>query len=244
MSTLQENLNAIKAEKDTKIISNNIKSGITVFGVQGDTNIIDTSFSSSSIIPTYSNVSGLNFNEETGYYECTLEDYQQSLHLEITVNLVKTANLVLNYKGSIEGAHTTNNIYLDDEIIDDELTNSDTYTDFVIENVTEGTHTVKIDFNKEFGRYELSIKMLTEGSPATSSDIATGKIAYVNGQKITGSGVILVESVSELPSNLPTHTLAVVYSESTLTGVYEYTEVPGTGEIGWVQIGKSMPVLH
>ena len=35
MSTLQENLDAIKLEKDTKILPENLKSGITAFGVNG-----------------------------------------------------------------------------------------------------------------------------------------------------------------------------------------------------------------
>ncbi len=49
MSELKTKLEAIKSEKDSKILSENIKSGVTIFGVEGDSNIVNTQTSAAAI---------------------------------------------------------------------------------------------------------------------------------------------------------------------------------------------------
>lgn len=102
MSTeLQNNLEAIKLEKDTKIIPENIKSGVTVLGVTGNVEpdkpdqnkTVDPSTSSQTVVA------------DTGYElaQVTVNPVTSSIDANITANNIKNGVSILGVTGTYEG---------------------------------------------------------------------------------------------------------------------------------------------
>ena len=73
----------------------------------------------------------------------------------------------------------------------------------------------------------------TSDATATSADIAAGKTAYVNGQKITGIGAMTFATVAEMNAvtNVPEDTLAIVYGTD-YVGTYRFDNG------SWTEIGS------
>ena len=153
--------------------------------ITGDSNVMDTSVS--SVEPEYSTSGTPQFvlNQSTGYYE--VSGACDSI-LEMSFNNPSISDIILSYKGTdITGGEMDTSVHLDGDYIESMNDESD-YTNFTIQNVSIGNHTVKVEISSNEPTTSLSVKMLPiSEAPATSADIMKGKVAYINGVKIVGT---------------------------------------------------------
>lgn len=176
---------AVTSSIDANIQSGNIKSGVTILGVNGSNNVIDTSLS--SITPEYDVIKGtFRLNETTGYYEDFGPTTDSTLY--ITFTLTDITDITLSYKGWFsQGGQHLAYAQLDDEHLG--LTWTNDYTDYVIKNVSPGSHTITVGSSAEDkSNYYVAIKMLSiDESPITTNTVLKGNVGFVNGQKVTGT---------------------------------------------------------
>lgn len=95
---------------------------------------------------------------ETGYYEVSGAGNWE-LSISFTKHSVGTVSL--NYKGTkLAGMESYSYIYLDN--VEDSIGSSSEYTNFDFENVTAGTHTIRIVVSSGDDRTNMSVKLLTQ----------------------------------------------------------------------------------
>lgn len=174
-------VNAVTSAIDSNIQSDNIKSGVTILGVTGDTNVVDTTV---GLVQTPAN--GIHFNSETGYYEWDSYYEQGSLTTVINNTSGTSQTLVLQYKGvKVSSAESNNSISLDG-VKQGALSNSTNYTNYNI-TIPTGTHTVTYSMASGDGRTTFSGKFLSDEQAITTNTVISGYTGFVNGQKITGT---------------------------------------------------------
>ena len=95
---------------------------------------------------------------ETGYYEVSGAGNWE-LSISFTKHSVGTVSL--NYKGTkLAGMESYTYIYLDN--VENSMGSSSEYTNFDFENVTAGTHTIRIVVSSGDDRTNMSVKLLTQ----------------------------------------------------------------------------------
>ena len=174
-------ISAVTSSIDSNIQSDNIKSGVTILGVSGDSNVVDT-----TVGLTQTPADGIYLNSATGYYNW--DSYYERGSLTTTINNTSGTNqtLVLQYKGTkVSGAESSNSISLDG-VKQGALSNSINYTNYNI-TIPTGTHTVIYSMASGDGRTTFSGKFLSDEQAITTNTIISGYTGFVNGQKITGT---------------------------------------------------------
>ena len=174
-------VNAVTSAIDSNIRSDNIKSGVTILGVSGDSNVVDT-----TVGLTQTPAGGIYLNSATGYYNW--DSYYKRGSLTTTINNTSgtTQTLVLQYKGvRVSGAESNNSISLDG-VDQGSLSGSINYTNYNI-TIPTGTHTVTYSMASEDSRTTFSGKFLSSEEAISASTVISGYTGYVNGQKITGT---------------------------------------------------------
>lgn len=98
-------------------------------------------------------------NSETGYYEMSGAT-QTDTNLEISFTKATTGNVVLSYEGNkLISMESYTTIQLDDGDTDG-LSSSVEYTNYVLENVSAGSHTIRVEISSGDPSTSLSIKLV------------------------------------------------------------------------------------
>jgi len=100
LDDLLEKLIAINDEKITKITPQNIKSGITAFGVQG--NVVELKGETKTVTPTTSQQTITPSSGKNGITEVTVEAVTSSIDANITASNIKKNVEILGVTGTLE----------------------------------------------------------------------------------------------------------------------------------------------
>lgn len=188
----QVTVNAVTSTIDSNIKTENIKSGVTILGVSGKSSVVDTSDAnalSSTMLDGYSayvngqkvqgtimttNGNSTQYIFNKNYDGTSLTKQQQLDNITVSGNEIKiktgtmTGGLMVAYRWGLPDTKVLE-IAINGSVLMEKL------------GLTQQ--------NLKYGETVLGISGLYTASnnPATANDIITGKVAFVNGQKIIGT---------------------------------------------------------
>ena len=174
-STLKNNLNKILQEKEQKILPENIRQGVTILGVEGNIEVLDTS-DANAVASNLAEGKTAYVNGEkiTGTLPVTTGTY----YVDTDVRISKSAE---------NETMTVNGMIISDRILKHGSRASVTtdYDDIVS---IIGLRADEIKQGVKYLNVEGSFESLdTSDATAVAGDLLKDKIAYVNGEKITGT---------------------------------------------------------
>lgn len=240
MSTLQENLDAIKLEKDTKILPENLKSGITAFGVNGTlqpgsgtiTTLTITDPEIPGFTPEYevSNVSGYDYGfslVDSKYQNTNQNKDNTDARCKVLINTPYEFDLILHLTQDSENGCDYGRIYgLDSE--------SSVITQF---NGKSGSFDYTITIPS--GEHYLYISYIKDGSVANGTDTFTFALDFSNcvpiPEKTYNVSVMHFANKEDMlaDTTCPIDTFAIVYGY----GRNLQSELWRKTENGWVFTG-------
>lgn len=174
----------VKIKGDENLIKENIKAGKSIFGVQGDENVVDTS--------------NVTATAEDICYPLTAYANGEKIQGTISTTYGGDSTGYRTYEGSYDGKDLTfikefesPQCFKQNGKITIKLDNSRIakLIDLSADKIAEGSTVLGID-----GIHE---GLITSDATAVAEDLASGKTAYVNGKRITGT----VEKVNDLTNS-------------------------------------------
>lgn len=207
MATLKENMEAIKLEKDTKILPENLKSGITAFGVEGTMQAgVDTSDATATANDVRLGKTAYVNGEEI---EGTLNRVTYVSNIS-NDGIVNTANIdVVDFGGTQYFTMTSNNPYMSNEETDESIVLTEGYIGPGGDNVNQVT----------LGR---DVSEVADVIGLTSDKIVSGNtILGVEGTAEAGE-------VIDVPEFTPdTEDVSTEYVEASLSSTNDDTQMIG-----------------
>ena len=203
--------------RDIGLTANKIKSGETILGIAGDSNVIDTSLITNE--PEYTTEGERLFvwDEEQNYWHLPAGSTNGYVYLHIAFSLNQSSDVILSYKGNILTGGMSATYLLVDNVEYETLSSMSEYTDTLIENLSEGDHTITIRVISDSNKTEMFVKPLDiPGEIGITPDtITSGSVGYVNGQKILGAANVMNTTVG---GDEP------IYTTDDVDDTFEYNE--------------------
>lgn len=175
-------LSKVTVSGDANLVADNIKSGVSIFGVQGTLTSLDTSDANATAGDIVTGKTAyVNGSKITG----TLNPGVDTSDANATAENIDSGKTAYVKGQKITGTSTKVNTSDANAVAGDIVTGKTAYVNGV---KLTGTHTCPPGLD-------------TSDANATAADILTGKTAYVNGSKITGS-IPSVEAATITPGTL------------------------------------------
>lgn len=175
-------LSKVTISGDTNLVADNIKSGVSIFGVQGTLTSLDTSDANATAGDIVTGKTAyVNGSKITG----TLNPGVDTSDADATAENIDSGKTAYVKGQKITGTSTKVNTSDANAVAGDIATGKTAYVNGV---KLTGTHTCPPGLD-------------TSDANATAADILTGKTAYVNGAKVTGT-ISIVEAATITPGTL------------------------------------------
>ncbi len=237
-STLRDNLNKILQEKEQKILPENIKQGVSILGVEGSIEILDTSDATAIASDMASGKTAyVNGEKITGTVDTITGTYYADSATNATIS---EENNVVNSIGLISGNH----LFKSGSKVSTSIS-YDTLTDLIglqASDIKQGVKYLSVE-----GTYE---SLDTSDATATTSDLLKDKTAYVNGEKIVGIIDTITDNIN-LDANsvsipLDNESIVAVTGTVNTTGVITNTlpiQINATGDQVAAAIGLAPELI-